>query len=492
MFTGCGKGEKKDTNEGTGTKTEENAKDSDSSAVKPKEHYNATLMYFIAKDAPDQSLINEAINKLAEEQLNMTIDFLPVTFGTYYQQIQLMLSGGEPLDVFPMFANSAGTYIESQYIIDLSELVKDQGKELLEVVGEDDVNCSKVGDFLYAITTMRERANPVGLIVRTDILDETGVKAEDVKTMDDITNLYAKVKELHPDMTCYNGVSTNAIPQILTIQDPIGDNFGCLEDMGQTTTVTNWYESDDFKNYVMKMREWYTKGYTSQDMPTSSDSGEALMRAGNLFSFSTYYKPNTKQEKDSMTGFDTTLIPITQPFLSTYTTAGIGYGIASSSEDPERVMELLNWLYTNPEVNDLLNWGIEGKHWVVQDDGTINYPEGITGDNVGYHQDFGFALPNQFLAHVWDGNPTNIFDSYKEIRENAVMSKAYGFSYDTTPVINEVAAVTAVTEQYLAPICTGSVDPDVSLKEFNKALYDAGLQKIIDEKQKQLDAWFNK
>ena len=33
------------------------------------------------------------------------------------------------------------------------------------------------------------------------------------------------------------------------------------------------------------------------------------------------------------------------------------------------------------------------------------------------------------------------------------------------------------------------MDPDQALKEFNDALYAAGLQKIMDEKQKQLDEW---
>ena len=35
----------------------------------------------------------------------------------------------------------------------------------------------------------------------------------------------------------------------------------------------------------------------------------------------------------------------------------------------------------------------------------------------------------------------------------------------------------------------GSVDVDSTLEEFNKALYDAGLQTVMDAKQEQLDAW---
>ncbi len=460
-------------------------------AVDPSKEaeYHATLMYFVASDSADQSLVNDEINKLAKEQLNMTIDLLPVTLGTYSQQIQLMLSGGEPLDVFPIFGTNAGTYIESQYIVNLADTMYTRGKGILENVGEDDVWCSSIGDFVWGVTTMRERANPCGLVMRTDILNEVGVKAEELKTLDDITSLYEKVSALHPEMTLYGGAKGLAIAQIPNTYDTLGDSFGVLMNQGQTTTVTNWYESEEFKNLVHYMRDWFEKGYTSQDMPTSTDSGEVLMRAGNLFSFSCWVKPNSKSEKDAMTGYDTTIIQITEPMLSTSLTAGLGYAIANNSEKPERAMDLLNWLYSNKEVNDLLNWGVEGTHWTLQEDGTINYPEGVTAESCGYHQDFGWALPNQFISHVWNGNNPNVFGDYQSIRDNAVKSKAYGFSFNTAPVINEIAAVTSVSEQYLSAICTGSVDPESAITEFNQKLYEAGLQKIIDEKQTQLDAW---
>ncbi len=495
LLTGCsGNGKKAESTGGSDTKdtTNDTAQNgTQGNAVSNEEPYHATLMYFVASDSKDQSLVNDAVNKLAKEQLNMTIDLIPITIGSYMQQIQLMLSGGESLDVFPIFANNASTYVESQYVVNLAPMIEEKGKDILKVVGKEDVWCSSIGDFLWGITTMRERANPSGLVVRTDILNETGIKAEDLKTMDDITALYAKVKELHPEMICYGGTNTATIPQILNVCDTLADGYGVLADNGQTTTVSNWYESDVFRSYVDVMRNWYQKGYSSQDLPTSTDSGEALMKAGNLFSFSLYYKPNTKQEKDDQTGYDTTLIPITQPLLTTTTTSGLGYGIANNSENPEKAMELLNWLYSNGEVNDLLNWGIEGKHWVLQNDGTLNYPEGITIANCGYHQNFGFAIPNQFAAHVWAGNDPKVFDKYADIRKNAVTSKAYGFTYSSAEVLNELAAVTAVKEQYLNSICSGSVDPETTISEFNKALYNAGLQKIIDAKQKQLNDWLS-
>ena len=272
--------------------------------------------------------------------------------------------------------------------------------------------------------------------------------------------------------------------------DPLGGgNYGVLLNKGQDTTVSNWYESDDYINACKLVRSWNQAGYTSADFATCTDYGEALMAAGNLFCFTTSGKPNTKAEKDSMTGYDTTCITVTDNVCYTQTTSAVLYGIASNSKDPAKAMMLLNWIYATKEANDLLNWGIEDKDYVVTDDGTIDYPEGVTSDNVGYHQDYGWALPNQYNSYTWTGNDPDVWEQYQEVRDTALKSKAYGFYFDTTPVFNEISALNAVSDEYRTSIETGSVDPDTAIAEFNQKLYDAGLQTVMDEKQAQLDEW---
>ena len=51
--------------------------------------------------------------------------------------------------------------------------------------------------------------------------------------------------------------------------------------------------------------------------------------------------------------------------------------------------------------------------------------------------------------------------------------------------------VTNVINQYLNSLMSGSVEVESTLEAFNKALYDAGMQNIIDAKQAQLDAFLN-
>ena len=54
---------------------------------------------------------------------------------------------------------------------------------------------------------------------------------------------------------------------------------------------------------------------------------------------------------------------------------------------------------------------------------------------------------------------------------------------------NEVTAVQNVYNEYQASVEYGFVDPETGIAEMNEKMMSAGLQKIIDEKQAQLDAW---
>lgn len=457
-----------------------------------EEPYEATLMYWVANDARDVEAVEEAFNELTMEQLNMKVDLTPVTLGTYSQQIQMILSSDDKLDIFPYWSDNMGTYIDADYLVDMNEYLDDYGQGLIQTIGKEDIMCCSMDGFLGAVPSMHERTNPVYMVMRTDLLDESGFQAEDIHSLEDMTKVYEKVKELHPDMIMYGGVNTMTYPIIVinSVLDALGGNtFGVLMDQGQTTTVTNWYESEEFMSACKTMREWNQSGYTSADLATCSDGGESLMRAGNLFSFTTWGKPNTKAEKDAITGYDTTCVQITPDACYTKVTNSVCYGISSNSEDPAKAMTLLNWIYTTKEANDLLNWGVENKDYVLTEDGTIDYPEGVTSENVSYHQDFGWAQMNQYNSYVWTGNSPDLWDQYQKVRDNATVSKAYGFFFDPSNVLNETAAIQTVSDEYLTSLSSGSVDPEKVIPEFNEKLYQAGLQKVIEEKQAQLDTW---
>lgn len=57
-----------------------------------------------------------------------------------------------------------------------------------------------------------------------------------------------------------------------------------------------------------------------------------------------------------------------------------------NSDKPERAVQVLNEIYTNPDLANILINGLEGTHYEFtdKDNGVINYPDGVTASNTGY------------------------------------------------------------------------------------------------------------
>lgn len=286
VLAGCG-GEADTGNDDGAASTEGSAGNGGAAEIDfDEEPYEATLMYWAANDARDLESVSAAFNELTLAELNMKVNLMPLTFGTYTQQIQMILSSDDPLDVFPYWGTNVGSYIDADYLVDMSEYMDTYGQDLVRVIGEEDISCGSLNGFLAGVPNMHERTNPMCFIMRTDLLEETGFTAEDIKTAEDMTQIFAAVHEKHPDITVYGGSNGSSYPIgiSLSIIDPLGGgNFGVLPDNGQSTTVENWYESDTFMEACKLVRSWYEAGYTSADFATCTDAGESLMRAGKLF-----------------------------------------------------------------------------------------------------------------------------------------------------------------------------------------------------------------
>ena len=459
-----------------------------------EEPYTVHFQYLITVESGDQQLVNDKINELAMEALNMQVELIPQTMGTWQTTLPMMLAAGEPLDFFVGTSNTFGTYIESGYMNNLADYL-DYMPDIVETLG-DDLNACYIGDFLTGIPMMKERGNAIGICTNKAITDELGfseddfnITTEDYSTYEQLDALFAAVKEAYPDMQPLAGTNIMA-NMVSNYVDTLGNNYGVLADFGQTTTITNWFESDQYLELCKIARRWFEAGYISADAATSQDVGEQLMRMGTAFSAINNIKPNTDIERLSQVGYEVYVIPMAQTtYVGSSALSGMVYSMSSASEDPVKAAAFYNWAFSSGEFNDTINWGVEGVHWVEDENGMAAYPEGVDSTNTTYHHDFGWCYPNQFVGHPWAGNDADIWEQYDEYNASNIRSMAFGFNFDSTVVSNEISACDTVYQQYYRDLSFGAIDPEANIDAFNDALYGAGLQTIMDEKQAQLDAW---
>jgi putative aldouronate transport system substrate-binding protein len=171
--------------------------------------------------------------------------------------------------------------------------------------------------------------------------------------------------------------------------------------------------------------------------------------------------------------------------MSNRETTGSMQAISSTSENPERALMFLELFNTDPALNNLINFGIDGTHYVKVSDSVIK----AGPDNAKYNPGTGWAFGNQFINFLWDNEDPAKWANFKAFNDAALPTKTLGFVFDPTPVKTEIAQCANTWDEFIPAMETGTVDPETMLPKAIEALKAAGGDKIVAEKQKQLDAW---
>ena len=132
----------------------------------------------------------------------------------------------------------------------------------------------------------------------------------------------------------------------------------------------------------------------------------------------------------------------------------------------------------------MIAYGIEGKHYKKLNDTTIE----VIPDS-GYGPDNIWKFGNQYLLMLLSTEDPNKYKNFEEYNKKAKAVEELGFIFDNTPVMNEVAATAGVVTEYHQVLKVGAVDPAAKLPEFIQKLQEAGSNKIIDEMNKQWEAY---
>lgn len=454
-----------------------------------KDPYTIKIMMYGDAETAECEKISETISEITREKINADVEITRVSFGTYDTQLNLALSSQEEVDLFTPMSLSLSTLVNSGQIMPLDDLLQSYGNEMYQQIPESDWRCVSIDGEIYEVPNNKEKASDYGFVMRKDILEETGVKVEDIKDFDDLHELFKQVKGLYPDM--YPVVPDFNLIFKTMPYDRLGDGFGVLDlwTDPESTTVVNKVETQSFRDWCDMIYGWTQEGIVMPDAASNSESAASIIKSGKGFGYFSHMKPGFEAEAYSSIGYEMVSWKF-QEALSTTGSVGIGWCISNSSGDPERAMAFLNLMYTDPEIANLCINGIEGTHYEVKDaqNGIIGYPDGVDSTSVGYSR-LAWAWPNEIISYVWETDAPEIWTQLKAFNEGAKDSPAKGFTFDNSMVLNQVTACTNVDNKYLAAVTSGSLNPAEALPEYIAELKSAGIDKIIEEKQSQLDEW---
>ncbi|WP_419874636.1 ABC transporter substrate-binding protein [Candidatus Pristimantibacillus sp. PTI5] len=475
----------------SGSDTGKNPTQESESTAKPEEIVYAYPIY--GNIPTDIQLIEDEVNKISIKEINVKVKLLPINGGNWDQQVNLMISSGEKLDLMPSMGNF-NTMVAQKQLLDITALIDSYGQGIKSAVGESFLKGTMVDGKIYGVTLGNGKAAVPNIAMRKDILDKYGLSIDNVNTLEDIANIYEVISQKEPQMSMlipFGAGDVSLAPGALLFQsnyDALGDGLGVL--LGNDNfNVVNFYETEEYKSLLNTIRDWYQKGYILKDAATTTETAVSLLKAGKGFSEFSNGEVGLDAQLSRNTGHPFVTRKLQEPLITSGAIQGLTWTIPVTSKKPEAAMKFLNLTYTNADVVNFLDWGIEGKHYEKKQDGTIGYPSGVDATNTSYGFGQDWLMGNQLIAHVWEGNDPNNYNILAENNKTAPISIALGFSYDSSKVKTEIANVNNVLSQYRPGLHTGSLDPVKYLPELISRLKTAGIDKIIAEKQEQLNAW---
>ena len=453
--------------------------------------YTVHMLVFGEAATADVDMVAEALSELSVAKFNTTIKYTKVGFGSYLQQLNLMLSSGEDLDIFTNMG-ALSTYAANGQLLALDDLLAEYGQATLNAISEDDWRCVTVDGKIYGIPGNKDKAASYGVSFTKSMLDELDVDVATIKTLDDVHDVLVLAKEKFPNAY---GMASNVGSMWTNM--PFVDSLGTtssflgviMDAYGTDLTVENLFDSDEYYEIAETMYNWNQEGLLMPDGSTNTETHISLRASGMMFANFATMKPGFDEQEARSSGVETVSIEL-YPALSFTNSVAMGWSIAPNSKDPGRAMQILDWLYNDPAAANICMYGVEGVHWEIKDEaqGLVGYPEGMDAATSGYAQ-LTWAWPNQLNGYVWENDPPDIWKQMDEFNKTATPSAAKGFTFDSAPVINQITACTNVTDKYHNALMNGQLDPATTIPQFVAELESAGLQDIINEKQAQLDAW---
>lgn len=455
-----------------------------------------TLVSLQGTNLNDVDLVIAEINKILREKINATVKMTTIPAANFSQQIKLMLTSKEKMDLFITgtlpFLDYSGQLANSQ-LTPLNDLLDKYGKDIKETLG-DYLKAATVKGKVYAIPTYHDEAKPAGFIIRKDLVDKYKIDMSAIKSIQDVEPVLKILKENEKDMAPFTPCQATSTGLEVSLHIPYGDSLASdfyftgviLDAKDPKGKVVNYYETQQCLDLYRLIRKWNLAGYVLPGVVTSQDSYQNLIKAGKVASGIQDYHPAAIGQTSRQTGMPTAIAPLSEPVSNTACVGSFMWAVPVHSTVADKAVQFMNLLFTDRALINLFDWGIEGKHYVKDPDGRVSYPDGVNATNVGYAGS-GFLWGNQLLSYVSSAEPADLWQQMEKHNNSAIKSVALGFMFDATNVKTEYAACMNVWTQYQKALGCGAVDPDKVLPEFLSKLKAAGVDKIIAEKQKQYD-----
>lgn len=505
LFAGCGSGDDKGSSNGGGNSggTQQggaSAADGEgggegiSSEIDMSEDPYTVAIQVVTLPGTDFSAyeadMEEALNALTLPAINCNVDIQFVWISEVANTTSMAVAGDEKVDLLHVATvNPLSSMVGSDMLHDMNEdnLLQNRGPKLVELFS-DRLDSGNVNGQQLAVPAKVFDATAKGIAYNKDMLDAAGATLGDHITMDELEEALVAVHEKFPDAyPYYSGNGELNYLFWLAAYETFGteSSYGIILDSAADPTVVNLYETDMFKDYCLRMQKWNAMGLQPGD-PTDTSTAQDYFKAQKLFCAVVSVNPEQEvmwNQNDFNVGYSI----LVDPVVNNTAITEYMWGIASNSERPDKAMDLLNFLYSNAEAANILQYGMEGTNYDFADGS-----DKVIATNGTYDPMFYYAgNTSDMLIKAPAGE--DYVDQLQEMQNSATVSPICGYMFSDAEFQTEASVINSTILQYLPRLqcgmCGSEEETLALIDEFNAALDAAGIKDVIAANQEQLNAY---
>lgn len=479
----------------------------------------------------DLDAVLEEIYKQTDDTLNIRINYTFTTFDDIGQKASLKMSSGEPLDITftaQWTTPSLAQMVSKGLLVNLDPYI-DSGDYpgLAEYFNGDYRRNNSVKDangesHLYALPFTSFFSGGAGIYYRKDLADKYGIEITDY---DSLTKFYDAVLENEPGMVPFSFLGSNdsintmvrtiyrSEPQLTQHNEFTVDALSAIigEDGKAYVARTVVPELDD--NYFSKLpefrqkedkllgynlaREWYEKGYLEKDCLSQKDF-EGQFMAGRAASYPRgidTFMETALRIKGALPGAELGCFVYEEgarfdiPKVSGSDFRAWNFAaIPTTSKNADRAVGFLNWLFESKDNHDLMELGIEGKHWIKVGETGKTLPENVD-PNTNYNF-YGYILTwHPSLIRDDISTPESVANVYQKLRDPDFYYRRpdAGFTFVTDSIKTEIAKINDL-KSLMRAVANGVVqDTEGEIAKIQAQYDQAGYEIIASELENQLN-----
>ena len=443
------------------------------------------IYYTIGEPDTDLKRVEEALNELLLRKYGFTVSYNKIGWNDYEANLSSFLNTNQPFDIaFAWTENYLSNALYGNWL-DLTPYMDTILTDTCEAVNDIFWKGARVDGRIFGIPTNKELAVPMYFLYDRELVEKYEIDVSGYHTMESLEPLLETIAREEPDyiplflsnshvsfasMGGYEYVTYTGIPLVIRTDD-------------STARVVNFFETEYCEKLLETLHSYYEKGYINED--ASMRTAFSRFQGEKVFLRLASGGPDSEVSFSSSFGYPTVAEQVSDSVVTSESALGGVMTVNARTGHPEECAVFLNAVNTDPEIRNLLNYGVEGVHYRLNEEGQVVY---LNEDYRGVT----YTQGNWFVLKTVAGENPDKWELYKEFNSSVIESPILGFIPDLSTFPKEYGNVSRICEKYENALMTGTVDPEEFLPMLQEALEQAGIETLRQELQRQIDEWMSR